>query len=42
MADDPNQYFDEHRLMWVRFVKLTAASTALVVVTLILMAIFLT
>lgn len=42
MSYDPNQQLEEHRLMWGRFVKLTAATTALVVVTLVLMAIFLT
>lgn len=42
MSYDPNQQLEEHRLMWSRFVKLTAATTALIVVTLVLMAVFLT
>ncbi len=42
MAYDPNQYLEEHRQMWGRFVKLTAGTTAAVLVTLALMAVFLT
>ena len=42
MSYDPNDYLEEHRTMWGRFVKLTAWTTAVVVATLGLMAIFLT
>ena len=42
MSYDPNQYLEEHRLMWGRFVRLTAYCTAFVCVTLALMAAFLT
>lgn len=41
MSYDPQQYLDEHKSMWARFMKLTVYSTALVVIALILMAIFL-
>lgn len=42
MSYDPDAHLEENRLMWGRFVKLTAGSTALVVAVLALMAIFFT
>lgn len=42
MNYDSDAHLEENRLMWSRFVKLTAGSSALVVVVLALMAVFLT
>lgn len=42
MSYDPNEFLDERRTVWDRFVKLTAWTTAIILATLGLMAIFLT
>ena len=42
MSYDPDAHLEENRLMWIRFVKLAAGSTALVAAALALMAVFLT
>ncbi len=41
MSYDPQQYLDEHKVMWGRFMKLTVYGTAAVVIALLLMAAFL-
>jgi hypothetical protein len=41
MSYDPQQYLEQHRVMWARFMKMTVYSTAAVVIALILMALFL-
>ena len=42
MSYDSDAHLEENRLMWGRFVKLSAGTTAAVVVVLALMAVFLT
>lgn len=41
MSYDPEQYLEDHRVMWGRFMKLTVYSVAGVIVTIVLMALFL-
>lgn len=41
MSYDPQQYLDEHKEMWARFMKWTVWGTAAVVIALLLMAAFL-
>ena len=41
MSYDPQQYLDDHKEMWARFMKWTVYCTAAVVISLLLMAAFL-
>ncbi len=41
MSYDPQEYLQEHRVMWGRFMKWTVYGTAAVVISLLLMAAFL-
>ena len=41
MSYDPQQYLDEHKVMWARFMKWSVYGTAAVVIALLLMAAFL-
>jgi len=41
MSYDPQQYLDEHKDMWARFMKWTVYGTVAVVIALALMAAFL-
>ena len=41
MSYDPQQYLQEHQVMWARFMKWSVYGTVAVVIALILMALFL-